>query len=103
MAEVIKLLTVGDQPRLVNVNLPGEPVGIRWTHQSVRQYNGRVVESQDPNGRRNYWFSPVPLTAPDKDSDRWAVENNLVSLTPIRLSLTDDEWLEKLCGAPVKS
>ena len=102
IARVIELLTTGDHPGLVNVNLPLEPIGIRWTHQSVRQYNGQVVEGQDPNGRRHYWFSAIPLTAPDEDSDRWAIENNFVSLTPIRLSLTDDEWLEKLSNFPVK-
>jgi 5'-nucleotidase len=96
IAQVIKMLTTGDHPRLVNVNLPSDPVGIRWTHQSVRQYNGKVIEGQDPNGRQHYWFSAIPLTAPDKNSDRWAVEKNYVSLTPIRLSLTDDEWLRKL-------
>jgi 5'-nucleotidase len=93
VAEVIHMLTGQHQPRLVNVNLPKEPRGIRWTHQSVRAYNGKVVESQDPMGRKHYWFSAIPLTAPDKDSDRWAVDNDLVSLTPLRLSLTDDEWL----------
>lgn len=102
VARVIELLTSGDQPGLVNVNLPQEPVGIRWTHQSVRQYNGQVIEGQDPVGRRHYWFSAIPLTNPDEDSDRWAVENNLVSLTPIRLSLTDEEWLSRLSGRPVK-
>jgi len=102
VARVIELLTSGDQPGLVNVNLPLEPVGIRWTHQSVRQYNGQVIEGQDPVGRRHYWFSAIPLTNPDEDSDRWAVENNLVSLTPIRLSLTDEEWLGKLSGRPVE-
>lgn len=102
IARVIELLTSGDQPGLVNVNLPLEPVGIRWTHQSVRQYNGQVIEGQDPVGRRHYWFSAIPLTNPDEDSDRWAVENNLVSLTPIRLSLTDEEWLSRLSGLPVE-
>ena len=102
VARVIELLTSGDQPGLVNVNLPQEPVGIRWTHQSVRQYTGQVIEGQDPVGRRHYWFSAIPLTNPDEDSDRWAVENNLVSLTPIRLSLTDEEWLSRLSGRPVK-
>jgi 5'-nucleotidase len=96
IAEVIRMLTNGHPPRLVNVNLPMEPKGIRWTHQSVRAYNGKVVESQDPMGRKHYWFSAIPLTAPDADSDRWAVDNDLVSLTPLRLSLTDDEYLQKL-------
>lgn len=100
IAQVIEMLITGDQPRLVNVNLPADPIGIRWTHQSVRQYNGQVVESQDPNGRRHYWFSAIPLTNPDHDSDRWAVEHNFVSLTPIRLSLTDEEWLARLSKVP---
>ncbi len=96
IAQVIRLLTNGKQPRLVNVNLPKEPRGILWTHQSVRAYNGKVVESQDPMGRKHFWFSAIPLTAPDENSDRWAVEKDLVSLTPLRLSLTDDEWLDHL-------
>lgn len=100
IAEVIHLLTMGYQPRLVNVNLPEKPVGMRWTHQSVRQYNGRVVEGEDPAGRKHYWFAATPLTNPDEDSDRWAIDNNLVSLTPLRMSLTDEEWLARLVTQP---
>jgi len=102
IADVIHMLISGDQPRLVNVNLPEEPVGMRWTHQSVRHYNGKVVEGEDPNGRRHYWFAATPLTNPDEDSDRWAMEANLVSLTPLRMSLTDDEWLSRLNAKPGK-
>ena len=99
IAEVIQMLIDGDQPRLVNVNLPNDPQGIRWAYQSVRQYNGKVVKSQDPLGRQHYWFSAIPLTEPDENSDRWAVDNGFVSLTPLRLSLTDDEWLVKLSNS----
>lgn len=96
IAEVLRMLTIGqEQPRLVNVNLPKEPRGIRWTYQSVRAYNGKVVASEDPMGRKHYWFSAIPLTEPDENSDRWAIENGLVSLTPLRLGLTDEVWLEK--------
>jgi 5'-nucleotidase len=100
IADVIRMLISGDQPRLVNVNLPEDPVGMRWTHQSVRHYNGKVVEGKDPNGRRHYWFAATPLTDPDEDSDRWAMDANLVSLTPLRMSLTDDEWLSRLNPPP---
>ena len=100
IARVIDMLTGEDQPRLVNVNLSPEPAGIRWTHQSVRQYNGKVVEGQDPNGRKHYWFAAIPLTDPDENSDRWAIEKNFVSLTPLRISLTDEEWLERLYEIP---
>jgi 5'-nucleotidase len=95
ISDVLRMLINGPAPRLVNVNLPNEPHAIRWTHQSVRSYNGKVVASEDPMGRKHYWFSAIPLTDPDADSDRWAVESGFVSLTPLRLSLTDEEWLEK--------
>lgn len=37
---------------LVNVNLPEKPKGIRWTRQSVRHYDGKVVPDKDlPDGR----------------------------------------------------
>lgn len=96
IAEVLRMLTQDNAPKLVNVNLPKDPQGIRWTNQSVRAYNGKVVAGQDPMGRKHYWLTAVPLTAPEVDSDRWAVDNELVSLTPLRLNLTDDAWLEKL-------
>jgi 5'-nucleotidase len=96
ISEVIKMLTKNEHPKLVNVNLPKDPVGIQWTHQSVRQYNGQVAESKDPRGRQHYWFLATPLTEPDINSDRWAVEQNFVSLTPLRLDLTDENWLVKM-------
>lgn len=83
-----------DHP-LINVNLPAEPVkGYRWTRQSVRAYNGAVVPDTDPRGREHYWFVATPLTEPEEGSDRWALENDLVSLTPLRMDLTDERQLE---------
>jgi 5'-nucleotidase len=94
--EVLRMLLDGSQPPLVNVNLPKDPQGIRWTHQSVRSYAGQMVEGQDPMGRKHYWFSAVPLKEPDEGSDRWAIANNLVALTPLRLDLTDETWLRDM-------
>lgn len=94
--QVIRLLLTKPHMRLVNVNLPKHPRGIRWTHQSVRSYSGKVVAGEDPMGRKHYWFSAVPLTEPDENSDRWAVDHDLVALTPIRLTLTDDERLNEM-------
>lgn len=96
ITRVIEMLLKGEQPRLVNVNLPKHPKGLRWTHQSIRQYNGQVVESKNPSGETNYWLSETPITNPDPDSDRWAVDNDLVSLTPLELGQTDEPWLAKL-------
>lgn len=97
IAEVLRMLTSHKpQPRLVNVNLPKEPRGIRWTNQSVRSYAGKVVGGEDPLGRKHYWFSIVPLTAPEENSDRWAIDHDYVSLTPLRLDLTDEAWLAQV-------
>jgi len=79
---------------LVNVNVPPEPRGMRWTNQSVRHYDGRVVPGKDPMGREHYWFTVVPIEDPEVGTDRWAMEQGLVSLTPIRLDLTHEEELE---------
>ena len=89
------LQTIIDEPTLplVNVNLPREPRGMLWTRVSVRQYDGRIVPAQDPQGRELYWFSVRPLEGADEGTDRWAVEQNWISLTPLRLDLTDEVQL----------
>ncbi|TDS17447.1 5'/3'-nucleotidase SurE [Sphingobacterium paludis] len=78
---------------LYNVNFPPNPTDIVWTRQSVRLYDGKIVPGTDPMGRKHYWFTVTPLEAADEGTDRWAVENNLVSITPLRLDLTDEAAL----------
>jgi 5'-nucleotidase len=88
--------------KLVNVNFPRAPRGFRWTRQSVRHYDGKVVAGQDPMGRRHYWVTVRPIEGADLESDRWAVDNGYVSMTPLRLDLTDVEALEGLRGEEVR-
>lgn len=80
---------------LLNVNLPAEPRGMAWTRQSVRHYEGYVIAGQDPLGRDHYWFAEEPREEVEEGTDRWAVEQGLVSLTPIRLDLTDERLLKR--------
>ncbi len=93
VTRVLELLLPERQLRLVNVNLPPEPRGLCWTRQSVRHYDGRVVPGKDPRGRPHYWITVAPLEAPEEGTDRWAVEHGWVSLTPLRLDLTDEAAL----------
>ena len=79
---------------LYNVNLPPEPRDILWTRQSVRLYDGKVVPGIDPMGRKHYWFTVTPLAPADEGTDRWAVENGHVSITPLRLDLTNEVELK---------
>ena len=87
------LLEVPDLP-LVNVNFPSRPPrGTVWTRQSMRHYDGKVVPGKDPAGRTHYWFTVVPVEATEEGTDRWAIEQGYVSMTPLRLDLTDHRKL----------
>lgn len=92
---VIKLLLEEPDLMLVNVNLPRDPKGIRWTRQSVRHYDGRVVPGEDPMGRKLYWSTVVPIEEVEEGTDRWAMKQHLVSVTPLRLDLTDESQLAR--------
>jgi 5'-nucleotidase len=82
---------------LVNVNFPGKPPrGTVWTRQSMRHYDGKTVPGKDPMGRTHYWFTVVPVEATEEGTDRWAIEQGYVSMTPLRLDLTDHEELARV-------
>jgi len=93
--ESLKMLLETPGLSLFNVNLPAQQKGIKWTRQSVRFYDGKVVPGIDPMGRKHYWFTISPLEAAEEGTDRWAVENGFVSITPLRLDLTNEEELKK--------
>lgn len=93
VAKVIEMLLEEKTMPLVNVNFPEKPRGIRWTRQSVRHYDGKVAPSKDPMGRPIFWFTIIPLEGAEEGTDRWAVEHNWVSVTPLRLDLTDEKEL----------
>ena len=92
---VLDVLLV-EQLSLVNVNIPREPRGLLWSKVSVRQYDGRITPVKDPQGREFYWYSVVPLSGADEQTDRWAVEQNWISMTPLRIDLTDESKLMDL-------
>jgi 5'-nucleotidase len=79
---------------LVNVNFPRHPRGLIWTRASVRRYDGRIVPTKDPLGRELYWFTVTPIEGAEEGTDRWAVERGWISMTPLRLDLTDEKQLE---------
>lgn len=80
----------------LNVNVPNRPAGdiagVEITRQSARRYVSRVEKRADPRGRDYYWLTGSPE---DDDSpagtDSWAVAHDRISVTPLRLDMTDDE------------
>lgn len=93
---VLGLLLENPDLNLINVNLPANPIGLKWTRQAVQQYDGKVMPGTDPMGRKHYWFTVVPLEPAEEGTDRWAVEQGYVSITPLRLDLTNENELMKV-------
>ena len=94
VAKVLEILLNDRKLDLVNVNFPEQaPKGLRWTRQSVRRYDGKIVPGEDPMGRKHFWFSVVPIEGTEEGTDRWAVEQGYVSMTPLRLDLTNEKEL----------
>jgi 5'-nucleotidase len=97
VAKVLDLVLPASELTLVNVNFPAEgPKGLRWTRQSVRQYDGKVVPGEDPMGRKHFWFTVTPIEPAEEGTDRWAVEHGYVSMTPLRLDLTNEAELAEV-------
>ena len=93
--EVLGILLEAPSLKLVNVNLPADPKGICWTRQSVRHYDGKIVPTVDPFGRPLYWFTVTPIEEIEEGSDRWAIGRGWVSMTPLRLDLTNEKELRE--------
>lgn len=91
--KALEVLLEDKELALYNVNLPRKPDGISWTRQSVRLYDGIIVPGTDPLGRKHYWFTVAPLDPAEEGTDRWAVEHSKVSITPLRLDLTNEHIL----------
>jgi 5'-nucleotidase len=98
VSKILEHLLFESDVRLANVNFPPNPVGIRWTRQSVSQYDGRVVPITDPMGRSLYWLTVRRVEELEEGTDRWAMRNGFVSVTPLRLDLTDDRALARANG-----
>lgn len=61
----------------------------------MRHYSGRVVPGEDPMGRKHFWFTVIPMEQAEEGTDRWAVEQGYVSMTPLSLDLTNEKELAR--------
>jgi 5'-nucleotidase len=95
---VLSVLLPEASLRLVNVNFPPDPKGMCWTRVSVRHYDGRVATMKDPQDREVYWLTVRPIEETEPGTDRWALQRDQVSITPLELDLTDHEALARASG-----
>ena len=81
--------------RLLNVNIPHRPWsevrGVRVTRLGSRVYRDTLVRKVDPRGRDYYWIGGQdPVWESVEGTDFHAVEQGAISVTPLRLDLTDE-------------
>ncbi len=78
---------------LLNVNIPKLPFneikGIRICRQAEGHWIEDFVEGKDPLQRPYYWLTgKYEYRDSGEDSDIWALENNYVSIVPVKHDLT---------------
>ena len=80
----------------LNINVPrGEILGIRTTVQAKRNHITKVDRRVDPRQRPYFWIEEAQDDwAPIDRSDRQAVKDGFVSVTPLQPDLTDHRALE---------
>ena len=84
---------------LLNVNVPNVPEseikGVKITRQGKAVYREFFDQRKDPWGRSYYWMAGEKIRIKEDDSvDDSALDNNMVSITPIQFDLTDYSNLE---------
>lgn len=87
--------------QLLNVNIPFLPWkevrGVSITRLGSRVYRDTLVRKVDPRGRDYYWIGGEdPVWDPRDGTDFNAVHEGHISITPLKLDLTDDGAMETL-------
>jgi 5'-nucleotidase len=88
---------------LLNVNVPPVPEhqirGVRLTKQGRSKWDDTFEVRRDPANREYFWLTgSLEVTDQDEDADQVAVQNQYVSITPIRYDLTDHRTLEAMAS-----
>jgi len=101
-ARVVRLVLDQGLPKetLLNVNIPDRSrrniKGVRITCLSRRRFHNPIIEKLDPHGRKYYWIAGKRVSwSRSKDADHEAIEEGLVSITPIRLDSTHHGVLDQ--------
>ena len=86
---------------ILNINVPNVPwqeiKGIQTTRLGKRHKSEPAIESVDPRNRKIYWLGPVGKQAEaGPGTDFYAIEQGYISITPLKIDLTDQNLLESL-------
>ena len=88
---------------IYNINIPyrpeGDYAGVMITRQGVRIYRDVLEKRIDPRGRPYYWIAGDPPSGVKEDgTDFGALAEGYISITPLKMDMTDFALLEKMRG-----
>jgi 5'-nucleotidase len=96
--QIIEQKLVGQQPWLLNVNIPSLPLaelkGLKVCHLGRRHAAERVITQVNPHGDTMYWIGGAgPAKEEGEGTDFYAAANGHISLTPLQVDLTQHDLL----------
>jgi 5'-nucleotidase len=101
--DIIKMIERYGLPEgtFLNINVPNLPFdkikGVAITRQGKRAYREELIKRMDPRGKVYYWIgSKGVIDIPEDGTDVKALAEDMISITPLHLDLTDYTFLEKL-------
>jgi len=75
----------------LNINIPPPPLkGVKITKVGIKRYEPEIIEKKDPRENSYYWIGRGnPTILVDKNTDVTAAKAGFMSVTPLRMDLTD--------------
>jgi len=89
---LLEKLGIPTPPPLLNVNVPVAEViqGVVVAPLGVRKYLDIFEQRADPRGKEYYWLAGEVITdGVDPDTDLHAIQQDLITITPLQFNLTD--------------
>ncbi len=99
--KLIKIVKKCKKRVFLNVNIPNEKKenikGFKITRLGTRIYSDILIEKTDPRGKKYYWIGgQKPKFKKMRGTDFEAIEKKYVSITPLKMDLTDNDLLKNL-------
>ncbi len=103
VSRLVKIVPWSTLPKrlLLNVNVPNLPAseikGAVVTELGLREYKDRYEKRLDPRGKVYYWLAGEAVEEGETEaSDVCAVNNQMISVTPVSFNMTDFETMKTL-------
>ena len=83
----------------LNINIPDSKriKGVMIVRQGKRIYKDKMIKKIDPRGRSYYWLGgKEPSYIKEANTDFYAIEHNMIAITPLHFDLTNHSALRSL-------